>query len=79
MQDVIDEKQLRRAISSNVVRLRQERGFSQSDLADKAGVSRIQLSRLENQHNTPGADMLYSLADALGVDADTLRQVASLA
>ena len=72
---MIDEQQLREALSANVARLRKEQGWSQKVLAARAGISRIQLSRIENSHHTPGADMLYSLADALGVSTDQLRQV----
>ena len=76
MQDVIDEQQLRDALAANVARLRKERGWSQKNLAALAGISRIQLSRIENGHHTPGADVIYGLADAFGVTADQLRQVA---
>ena len=73
---MIDEMMLRSAISANVRRLREERGWSQEELAQRSGMSYVQINRLENRHHTPGADRLYNLADALGVPADSLRQVA---
>ncbi len=74
---MIDDKELRKAISYNVSRLRKAAELSQEDLAKEAGVSRITLSRIENGHLMPGADTLYSLADALQVPADCLRQVST--
>ena len=72
---MIDESGLRSALRANVPRLRRAKGMSQEALAKEIGISRIQLSRLENGKHTPGADALFSLADALGVPADCLRQV----
>lgn len=73
---MIDEPALRAAIAANIIRLRQQRGWSQNELAQQARISRVQLSRIENQHCTPGADVLFSLADVFGTSADSLRQVA---
>jgi transcriptional regulator with XRE-family HTH domain len=75
--EMIDDKQLRKALGGNVSRLRAAAGKSQEVLARETGVSRITLSRIENGHLTPGADILYSLADALCVPADSLRQISS--
>lgn len=75
---MIDEKQrqdTRDRIGSNVVRLREERGMLQDDLAKKAGITRIQVSRIENGHHEPTATVLFALADALGVPADYLRNI----
>ena len=73
---MIDEESLRSAISANVVRLRKGIGWSQEELGARSGISRVFMSRIENGHSTPGADVLYALADALGVSTDALRQVA---
>jgi transcriptional regulator with XRE-family HTH domain len=67
---------LRATIAANVRRLREERGQSQDELAAAVGISRVHLNRVENGKMTPGADLLYSLADALRVPADALRQLA---
>ena len=74
---MIDDKELRKALAHNIARLRKASGKSQDALAEETGLSRITLSRIENGHLTPGADTLYSLADALCVPADSLRQVAT--
>jgi len=77
MQDVIDAAELRTAIAANVTRLRREKDLSQEEFADKLGVSRVQINRIENGKHSPSAEMLFTLADALGVSTDSLRQVPS--
>lgn len=78
MQEVIDQKTregLRNAIGQNVARLRKAKGLSQSELAEKAGITYVHVSRLENGISAASADVLFALADALGVKADKLRQI----
>lgn len=77
MNEVIDDRELRRTLAVNIPRLRQEAGMSQQRLADEVGVSRITINRIENGRLTPGSDLLYSLADALGVATDALRQLSA--
>jgi transcriptional regulator with XRE-family HTH domain len=51
-------------------RLRVERGLSQEKLAERVGmVSHAHLSRLESGRVQPSVEMLFRLADALGVEA----------
>ncbi|MFZ5832953.1 MAG: helix-turn-helix domain-containing protein [Planctomycetota bacterium] len=76
---MIDQDILRKTMAANVVRLRRERGLSQEELAGRCGISRVYLARIETAKNTIGADVLYTLADVLGVPADTLRQVSEAA
>jgi DNA-binding XRE family transcriptional regulator len=47
--------------------LRGERGMTATALAREAGISREQLSRIENGHYEPGAPTMKSIADVLGV------------
>lgn len=75
MVDVIDASTLRPIIAANILRLRKAKAMSQEELAETLGISRVQLNRLENGHNSPSAELLYSLADVLGVPADALRQI----
>lgn len=58
---------IEKVVASNVVRLRHEQGFSQQELADKAGLSRQTVSAIENGHPTANLRTLSLLADALGV------------
>ncbi len=47
--------------------LRTDRGVYQADLADKAGISRITLSRIENGKMEPGFRTVAAIAKALGL------------
>jgi transcriptional regulator with XRE-family HTH domain len=53
-------------------RLREECGWSQSDLAEAAGVSLYTLQGWEQGRRVPLATVLPKLARALGVSADEL-------
>lgn len=50
--------------------LRKEKGFSQTDLANKVGVSYAQISRYENKGSQPPAEILNNLANMLGTSVD---------
>ena len=51
-------------------RLRFEKGLSQEELAERLGMaSHAHLSRLESGRKQPTLEMLFRLADALGVKA----------
>lgn len=59
--------------------LREERGMDQNALASKSGVSRDSIARYEMGTNTPRADIVVSLARALGCSCDVLMGVVPLA
>lgn len=52
--------------------LRQDAGVSQSELAEKVGVSQAQLSGWETGRHVPGGTNLRKVADALGVDMSAI-------
>lgn len=72
---MLDENALKRAIGSNVFRLRKSRGWTQDELAQELGISRVHVNRIENEVALPSADLLYTLADVFGVSSDTFRQI----
>jgi transcriptional regulator with XRE-family HTH domain len=55
-----------------ITNLRLERGLTQKQLADKAGVSKIETQRIERGYRPVSPDILERLADALGVEVDAL-------
>ncbi len=64
---------LRDPIPENIKKLRELRGITQLELAQKAGISRRTLARLENGDvRDPGIKQLRTLASALGVTLDLL-------
>lgn len=61
-----------REFGRRVERTRQARGLTASDLAERAGWSRVGLSNVENGHQTPSLESASRLARALGVCLDYL-------
>lgn len=59
---------------------RREKTWTQDDLAQLVGVSRVQISRLEDDLVGVSTEVLASLADALGLDhGEVLRAAAETA
>jgi transcriptional regulator with XRE-family HTH domain len=54
-------------LARRIKTVREARGLSQQALADKAGVSRGYLARLEGGHHDPTVGTVAKLARALGV------------
>ncbi|HSX11746.1 MAG TPA: helix-turn-helix transcriptional regulator [Chlamydiales bacterium] len=52
--------------------LRREKNLTQQALADKIGISVVQVRRYEAGASQPTLDVIRNLAKALGVSADTL-------
>jgi transcriptional regulator with XRE-family HTH domain len=53
-------------------RVRRERDLTQQELADRCGVNRVSIWRIEKKHRSPSSEMLNSISQALGVSADFL-------
>jgi len=51
---------------------RKMRGMSQQDLGDQVGVSRMSISKYENNQSVPGSQYLLKLAQALGIKVEYL-------
>jgi transcriptional regulator with XRE-family HTH domain len=60
---------LRDIVGRNLRRLRNEKGWSQEELAFRAKVDRSYISQLETGTYSASVTMLGKLAKALGVDA----------
>ena len=66
---------LREIVAGNLRRLRHAKGISQEELADRAGIDRNYVGKLEREENAATVDMLEKLAPVLGVDpAELLRR-----
>lgn len=59
-------------IGERIKTLRKEHGWSQGELADKAGADARQVSRYENGRITPSLDAAMRLAEAFNVSLDYL-------
>jgi transcriptional regulator with XRE-family HTH domain len=53
--------------------LRESKDWSIDDLAEKSGVHRDSISKLEREERSPSLRLAFQLADALGVKVDSLR------
>lgn len=51
-----------------ILHLRLERGWTQKELAERAGTKQANISRLENGLLNPSVDMLQRVAEALGAN-----------
>jgi transcriptional regulator with XRE-family HTH domain len=60
---------LRRTVARNLRRLRQKRGLSQEELADRAGLNRNYVGMIEREENAPTVDALEQIAKALNINA----------
>lgn len=69
-----DLEAFRRALGVRIVTLRREAGFTQTELADRAGISNEFMSRIEHGSGTPSLDTLVRLSDALSVQPCQLLQ-----
>jgi len=66
-----------RLFAETLRRLRTERGISQSQLGKQLFVNHSTVARWESGSRLPDASMIPRLADALGVDANTLFNLAA--
>lgn len=63
---------IRQRLAANVKRLRQERSWSQEDLAARAQLHHNQISSIERSLTSIGIDIVEKLALAFGVSAGEL-------
>lgn len=60
------------ALADKVKALRNEHGWSQTELGERIGADPAQISRYENGRITPSADAVARLAEVFGVSCDYL-------
>jgi len=63
------------ALGRRIAALRKERGYTQTELADRVGAIQVVVSNYERGKLRPHPDMLVRLANALRVSADELLGV----
>jgi len=66
------EPSRRRAFGGRVKELRAARQWSQEDFAHRANLDRTYVSGIERGRRNPTLDVIYRLADTLGVDVAEL-------
>jgi transcriptional regulator with XRE-family HTH domain len=63
---------IRVRLGQNVRRLREEKGWSQEEYADRAGIHRTYVSDIERGRRNPTVTVVEKLAKALEVEAGRL-------
>lgn len=66
---------IRAVVGLNVLRIRRERTLSQEELSFRSGLTRAYLSGLEAGRRNPTIVSLGKIADALGVDVESLLRM----
>ena len=61
-------------LGKRIAALRKEKGLTQEQLADLADCAPSFIAQIEVCRNAPSLDMLFAIADALGVSADKLLE-----
>lgn len=61
-----------RQLGLNISFYRKSRGLSQSELAELVNISRTHMSRIETADCAVSLDVVFDIADALGVSPDRL-------
>ena len=64
-------------LGDNVSAIRQQNKMTQQELADKLDISRVYLSRIENNRDIPSDELTGRIADALGVERELIESSAS--
>ena len=57
-------------VLGKLIKLRKQKGLSQTELAEKAGNKQQVISRIENRENSPTLKTLCSLLDVLDTDIE---------
>jgi ribosome-binding protein aMBF1 (putative translation factor) len=68
VQQAYTDLEPRFAVIRQLIKLREERGWTQRDLAEHAQMKQPQLARLETGQTQPKIETLQRLAEAMGVD-----------
>jgi len=62
------------SIGTRLIQLRNQKGFTQQQLGDRAGLAASYISRIENRHLEPRPHTLSKIALALGVPMSEIFQ-----
>ncbi len=68
----MDKKEFLKKLGKNIIRLRMQKGWSQSELSRNCDKDRQSIERLESGKINPSAFYLKEIADGLGTTPDEL-------
>lgn len=70
---------LEKSLGLRISQLRQDRGWTQKDLASKIDITANHLSRIEKDKVQPHRSTLKAIAEAFGIELDDLEALARIA
>lgn len=73
MTDEQKQKQ-RQRIGQRIAELRKQKGFTQQDVADRIGMQRNNISRIEQGKYSVGFDTLQTIAEEFGMTIDFVKK-----
>ena len=71
----LPDLKIKGTLGNRLARLRKERGYTQTELADKIGINRVLISDYERNRIRPHYEMIIHLAYALEISTDELLGV----
>ena len=72
MNNMINKEQQRQRIGQRIAEIRKAQGITQQDLADRTGIQRNHISRIEQGRYSVGFDTLQMIAEAMGGNVEII-------
>lgn len=72
---MVKREEERKRIGQRIAEIRKQQGMTQQELADKAGLQRTHILRLEQGVYGATIDVLSAIADALGHKMEFIKKV----
>ena len=72
MNNMINKEPQRQRIGQRIAEIRKAQGITQQDLADRTGIQRNHISRIEQGRYSVGFDTLQLIAEAMGRNVDII-------
>ena len=69
---MINKELQRQRIGQRISEIRKEKGLTQQDLADRTGIQRNHISRIEQGRYSVGFDTLQLIAEAMGGNVEII-------
>ena len=64
------KERVKNQILTSYINLRKERGITQQEIADRTGIKRTNVTRIESGRNAPTIEVLVKLAAALDMELE---------
>ena len=65
-----EKERVKNQILTSYIKLRKEKGITQQEIADRTGIKRTNVARIESGRNAPTIEVLVKLAAALDMELE---------